>query len=136
MKIRTGFVSNSSSSSFCIYGICKSEDEIKEALIENGIATEEELEDGLYDYFDEWSYIYNLTQNGVSEEEAKQKSSERPFADFEVYHPYDDYYLGIPWSAIRDDETGAQFKKKIEDKMRELFGNDSECDTHQEAWHD
>ena len=135
MKIRQGFVSNSSSSSFCIYGISMDEWEMKEALIKKGIATEDELADGLYEYLDDWSFKYDLKQKGLSEEEIDAKLAERPLSDFEYESIMGEcHYLGIAWRNIKDDETGAEFKARIEAKMKEIFGDEVECSTYEEAW--
>lgn len=55
MKIRKGFVSNSSSTSFVIYGIC----------VDNITEKQEELSKNLDVYYDPWENIYigkSLTQ--------------------------------------------------------------------------
>jgi hypothetical protein len=96
MKVRRGFVSNSSTTSFCIYG----------AFVD----TDEEL---MYDKCYE--------------------------ADLECYsYPYDrGYWVGLDWACIRDDETGAQFKARVEGKLFELFKvRPEDCSTHEEAWRD
>jgi len=136
MKIRQGFVSNSSSSSFCLYGITMDEWDMKEALIKQGIATEEELSDGLYEYLDDWSFKYDLKQKGLSEEEIAVKLAERPLSDFEYESINGEYhYIGISWRNIKDDETGAEFKARIDKKMTEVFGEDAKCSTYEEAWY-
>lgn len=136
MKIRQGFVSNSSSSSFCLYGVMIEESEIKEALIEKGFVTEEELSDGIYEYLDEWNFKYNLKQKGLSEEEIAKKLIERPLVGFDYENIDGEYhFIGIAWKDIKDDETGAEFKAKIEKKMKEIFGENTVCDTHEEAWY-
>jgi len=140
MKIRNGFVSNSSSSSFCIYGICAEESEIKEALVAKG-ATKDELEDDLYEYFDNWSYNRKkregeLTAADISEYEDKFF---KPEDGFEMHNPYEydgEIYLGVEWSSIGNDETGAEFKARIDAKLKDLFGKDVTCSTHSEAWRD
>ena len=137
MKIRQGFVSNSSSSSFCLYGVSLEEDEMKEALIEKGYATEEDLSEGLYEWLDEWSFEYNLKEKGLSKEEIAEKLANRPLAGFEYESMEGDYHwIGISWKNIKDDETGAEFKALIDKKMKEIFGEDIECGTHQQAWRD
>jgi len=115
MKIRQGFVSNSSSSSFCLYGIEIEECEIKEALIEKGYATEEDLSEGLYEWLDEWSFEYDLKQKGLPKEEIAKRLANRPLAGFEYECMDGEYHwMGISWKNIGDKETGAEFKEKIE----------------------
>lgn len=136
MKIRQGFVSNSSSSSFCIYGISMDECEMKDALVEKGIATEDELSDGFYEYLSTWSFEYDLEQKGLSVEKIAEKLANRPLNGFEYESINGDaHFLGISWCNIKDDETGAEFKARIDKKMKEIFGEDVECSTHEEAWY-
>jgi len=92
MKIRHGFVSNSSSSSFLIYGV----------MIEE--CTEE-----MEEWCDKNHYTYA--------------------------RPYDEeVYIGKSWDSIGDDETGKQFKEKVEVALRKLGLDD--FGTHEEAWRD
>ena len=103
MKIRSGFVSNSSSSSFLIYGTVVDQSNIPEDC------------DG-YDYLEE-----------------KLKDS-----DMVIHSPsnYDCYYIGKSWETIGDDETGKQFKDRIEKVLKEKLGNDIKCYTCSQAWYD
>ena len=100
MKIRNGFVSNSSSSSFLIYGICIDESEL-------------EMKDGE----DPWDAIDRIFEG-----------------KFSIDQPYDSLYIGESWSDIKDDETGAEFKQRIEKTFEKGFGHKVECGTHSEAW--
>lgn len=110
MKIRIGFVSNSSSSSFLIYG----------ASFEGGEFSDEyqKAEIDEYDFFENLasktkSLCYTQGEEGYS------------------------HYLGVSWDSIKDDETGAQFKARIQADVDKLFpGKDIKCGTHEEAWRD
>lgn len=103
MKTRQGFVSNSSSSSFCIYGV--------------------DLE-----------YGTDLDFLPVG------RFGKREIEGLEIIM-YSDcgIYIGRSWSDVKDDETGAMFKKSVEDKLKEVFKDQLElpaCRTHSEAWYD
>ena len=146
MKIRNGFVSNSSTSSFYIYGICLDidEDEITNKFKEN---TTDEMQKML------------LTKNN----EAAAKSSYRnAFDDFSAYIDHfggDSYemlyelgkaaklsvnqleysgtYIGIDPSEIGDDETGKEFKTRVETLIKSLLGDDiTGFSWHEETWRD
>ena len=96
MKIRMGFVSNSSTSSFLIYGT-------------DDISSEE----------------YDLI-------------SDKYYKEIDYYCPYGNhYYIGYSWDSIKDDETGKQFKDRVESKIKELLGRDNmSFGTYEEAWQD
>ena len=45
-------------------------------------------------------------------------------------------YLGISWGNVNDDETGKQFKERVEKAITEVVGKKVECSTHAKAWRD
>lgn len=123
MKVRVGFVSNSSTSSFCIYGVFL--DEVP-AYLKDGKdeAKDEKNEEDEYEDDDEDEY-----------ELMESRASELGLA-----HHYPDgfggHYVGLSWSGIKDDETGRAFKDRVEKLVAEFCGEKTACETLEEAWHD
>ena len=125
MKIRTGFVANSSSVSFCIYGtrVDTCDDVVRELVGEL------------------------LLKDGKGEEADKLKGSEYATSEWLEHFcgqlglyargdQFGDYlYIGREWSSIKDDETGKQFKDSVEELVAKLFPN-VKCSTHEEGWFD
>lgn len=106
MKIRNGFVSNSSSSSFLIYG----------AFIDSDKASEVFGED--------WMDSYSLEKDHPE------------FKGWEIScgpDGSDGLYIGKSWDSIEDNQTGKQFKEEIESVIKKYFG--VECSTHSAAWY-
>ena len=102
MKIRIGFVSNSSTSSFLIYGVCIDNvdiDEIEEAMDAMNVL-------------------------------------------FDTHNPYgENTYIGISWEEVKDDETGAQFKARVQKAVNTVldkvgYEGEREFSTHEEAYND
>lgn len=119
MKVRMGFVSNSSSTSFCIFGAMIEEDAIRKLLKKKAGKTgkedseEEDDYDDIYDEVDTLVSKYKLTS----------------------YTDYDGsgYYIGRELSTIKDDETGKQFKDGVREKLEELFGKKIKCSIIEET---
>jgi len=115
MKVRNGFVSNSSTSSFLIYGVQIEDLSDIEDVIEK-LNLSEDAQDDRYEIAEALTKDTTLSYNC-------------PF-DYGVY-------IGKSWAEIEDDETGASFKKSIKKEIENIFGKEiaEKCETHSEAWH-
>lgn len=117
MKTRKGFVSNSSSTSFCMYGTTLDFSEMEELMEKVGIITDEmEEEEGDLGYWLQ-EYGYNKFQN----------LDIYPDSDGEIC------YVGRLWKYIKDDETGKQFKEDVKWKLKNCFNEEFECETIDET---
>lgn len=121
MKIRTGFVSNSSSSSFCAFGVIAEAD--KEFLENWGMVfTDEDLnEDG--DFMED---LLELVYNEVDKHRLL------------CHQDYDSRraYIGISYTSMADDETMIQFKARVKETVKKMFPKipDIEFQHLEESW--
>jgi len=119
MKIRSGFVSNSSSSSFLIYGADLNEEQVKKVIEAHG-------------------KVYNEEDSYENEEIIDTILSDNGYKIKRIYTQeyYEDLLLGRSWSSVGDSETGKQFKENIEAELKKLTGEDIKCCTSEDAWRD
>lgn len=110
MKIRNGFVSNSSSSSFLIYGIYLD------------TATKEKMtallgtEKGKYELEDEYCSLPGKEM-------------------LETYYPPSGTYIGCSWDSMGNDETKRQFMERIDNALKDI-ADPTEISSHEESWFD
>lgn len=121
MKIRSGFVSNSSSSSFCVHGAHIDSDEIMDLINSIGAAFPEskqiselvtkckaEYEDG------------SLFENGNLDKLLNQ-IFEKTQIEYILNWECEAIWLGRSYKTLGDDETGAQFKESAESEIRKYL---------------
>ena len=121
MKVRQGFVSNSSTTSFCIYGVSGDESELARQILAIYPDLKEEEEDS--------NSIYEL----IDRVNAKLKTKIECWTE-----PYDNRaYVGIGVENQDEDETLRKFKGRVQKEINKVFGNDAETvNMIQEAWRD
>jgi hypothetical protein len=112
VRIRNGFVSNSSSSSFCIYGFEFDKDMVSEEDVKKWAG-----KDYSKSYRDE-EFKYNFYEFI----EDKLKSDKLKSTGLNVKNYGESYYIGRSWSSIKDNETGKKFKNSVEKEVKSIFG--------------
>lgn len=114
MKVRNGFVSNSSSSSFAIFGAVIDNEEFKDLMEGLGMEIEDEDYDGVYDALSKITKGTNL----------------ETYTDEEC-----NVAIGRSYATLGDDETGAQFKADAIEKVAKALGKKVKCEVHIEEWY-
>ena len=117
MKIRQGFVSNSSSSSFCIYGTELDLEDIKAYA-----PADTDFDDDDWQYELEWYEVAQAIEKKVGE-------------NMSVFYDYEcaEVYIGREFTTLGDKETGAEFKASVEKRLAEVFGDKYNCDFIEET---
>ena len=118
MKIRLGFVANSSSSSFCVFGAAIDDSVMIEAMVKAGCLTQQEADD-------ENVYVSELLEN-----EKVEKLFTELGLTFTCDYDNNVTYIGREFTSIGDDETGKEFKTSIKKSLKKVFG-DVEVETHE-----
>jgi hypothetical protein len=109
MKIRHGFVSNSSSSSFCIFGTRLFRDEIIELAIKLNLISEQKASELARDDYETPSELLNSIQKKLGRE-------------FNHIYSWESEYglIGKPWETMKQNETRKEFETKVKTKFKEL----------------
>jgi len=128
MKVRTGFVSNSSSSSFCILGYAFDTSEffdrlslsdekkakiLKEANEDHRLLDKKD-EEGDFKDFEEAFEVLDKNYELYELVEALG-------LDAEIDSECDIIYVGSSFEDLGDDETGGEFKKRIAEEVGEIL---------------
>ena len=117
MKIRTDFVSNSSSSSFMVVGKAFTQDDLVAVAKHNKLTSKyHEVKDSEEPDYESWD-SYDI----ISELESKFPDLEfnRGIEDY-----YDEYCIGMGYGSMKPDETRKDFEARIAKLLAEMVGTE------------
>ena len=114
MKVRSDYVSNSSSSSFMVVGHVFDGGDLAEIAEHNKLVSE--YQDTPEDY-SEWS-------NGEIVEALEEKFKDLDF-QYGLENYYDEVCIGMTYDQMKDSETKKEFEKRIADRLKEMTGRDN-----------
>lgn len=114
--LKQGFVSNSSTTSFLIYGISLTEEEAKEKLNRDNQEIKACIE--------KWG-------DGEALETLECMKGVGTYCSEWGEHKY----FGVSWESVKDNETGAEFKQRVREILERYLNGDLGLGTHQEAWY-
>jgi len=116
MKVRNGFVSNSSSSSFCAYGISADREEVLQAWKKKKGVDASEDEDEDYDD------MYDIANELIEDVDLYM----------EVGYDSEYFYFGRCYTSAADTWTFGDFKKSVQADVDTIFEG-KECSHHEEV---
>ena len=110
MKVRSGFVSNSSSSSFCVHGMFLNKEDIL------NIIKYKNLDENFTDFEDasEYKLALDLKLKLNEVDDTYNSLILRYCSD------YSQFLIGRSYLSIRDNETGLEFKDNAKKMLKEL----------------
>ena len=112
MKIRSDYVSNSSSSSFMIVGEVFSEDKIYDIGKKLGFVTDDDSGDTWDD--DDSGDTWDIVEKIAEKFDIKYERG--------IENYYDEWCLGLHYGDMKDSETKKEFEKRVSDKLSEITG--------------
>lgn len=139
MKLRFGFVSNSSSTSFCMYGsifefnkIIEVFDDVYEQKRQELLKQmKENCERNGFDFNEEEEYVEDYEIIEFIVDDIVKNSN----LNYMINGEDESVLVGRNFTNIGDDETGSQFKQNAEEQIKDLFGEDVECQKQEGIWY-